>query len=490
MKFTINWLEKFLDLNDVKLDDVVKALTNLGLEVENVVVPSPLLKQFIVAEVVGCTKHPNANKLNVCLVNDGKNILNIICGASNVRVGLKIVFAPIGSIIPSNNMKMERRKIRNIDSEGIICSSAELGLAEDSEKILELGDTVKIGKKFIDECSWASDILIDIAIAPNRADCLDVYGIARDLAAYGIGKFKPLAKIKKSRPSYLSPIAAKINDIRVCPLFIGRYFKGINNSKSSPSWLKEALNSIGENSISPIVDITNYMNYSFGRPLHAFDADKIKGALYVRLAKKGEKMITLKEDEIELEEQDIVIADDRKVCALAGIIGGNNSKCTDETKNIFLEAAVFNSILIARTGQRTKINSDAKYRFERGIDHDFTIEGVEIATAMIEEICGGLPSDLVIAGNLISKKKSIDFDLGLVSKLSGMVIKKEKIKSILERLGFEIKDDTANKIKVTAPSWRNDINIPEDLVEEILRISGYDNIPTIPISTTKAINSI
>ena len=344
-------------------------------------------------------------------------------------------------------------------------------------------------KKFIDECPWASDIVIDVAITPNRADCLGVYGIARDLAAYGIGKLKPL-KIKKTISSYSSPITAKINDLKACPLFIARYIKGINNSQPSPPWLKEALNSIGENSISPIVDITNYMSYSFGRPLHAFDADKIQGTVYARLAKKGEKMITLKEDEIELEAQDIVIADDKKICSLAGIMGGENSKCTNETKNIFLEAAVFDPILIARTGQRTKINSDAKYRFERGVDHDFTTRGIEIATNLIKEICGGSPSDLTIAGNPISKKKIINFDLDLVLKLSGTFIKKEKIKSILKKLGFEIKDTTAKKIKVPVPSWRNDITIPEDLVEEILRISGYNNIPTIPISTSSAINSV
>ena len=505
MKFTIRWLEKFLDLNGAKLDVVVEALTNVGLEVESVTAPSSLLEQFIVAEVVECSKHPNADKLSVCRVNDGKNILNIVCGAPNVRAGLKIVLAPIGSVIPTNEMKIKRAKLRGVESEGMICSSTELGLGEDSDGIMELDKDLKVGERFVDQCPWTQDIVIDIAITPNRADCLGIYNIARDLAAYGIGKLKPLPKINSSKPTCSSPIAVRVDNADACPLFIGRYFKGIDNSKQSPLWLRTTLNSIGEKSISPLVDITNYINYSFARPLHAFDADKLEGTLHARLA------ISLTEDEIELEEQDIVIADDRKVCALAGIMGGESSKCEAETKNIFLEAAVFNPVLIAKTGQRTKINSNAKFRFERGVDHDFTAKGMEIATEMIKEMCGGEASDLVIVGDVKSKQRTIDFDLNLVLKRSGTLIEKEKIKTILEKLGFEIlpsviascsfvkedglpryarNDGKGEKIKVIVPSWRNDVAIPEDLVEEVLRINGYDNIPTIYLATKNAINSV
>jgi phenylalanyl-tRNA synthetase beta chain len=490
MKFTIRWLEKFLDLNGAKVEEIVEALTNLGLEVESVATPSPLLKQFIVAKVVECGKHPNADKLSVCSVSDGENILNIVCGAPNVRAGLKIVFAPIGSVIPTNEMKIKRAKLRGVESEGMICSSAELGLGEDSDGIMELDENLKVGERFVDQCPWTQDIVIDIAITPNRADCLGIYNIARDLAAYGIGKLKALPKIKSNTSNCSNSIAVEISNDDACPLFIGRYFKDIDNLKQTPLWLKTTLNSIGEKSISPIVDITNYINYSFGRPLHAFDADKLEGKLQVRLARRGEEMLSLSEDKIELEEQDIIIADDRKLCALAGIIGGESSKCSSETKNIFLEAAVFDQVRIAKTGQRTKINSNSKYRFERGVDYDFTLQGMEIATEMINEICGGEAGDLVIVGNTKSKQRSIDFDLNLILKLSGTVIKTEKIKSILEKLGFEIKNTTGDKIKVIVPSWRNDVTISEDLVEEVLRINGYNNIPTIPITTTKTINTV
>jgi len=490
MKFTISWLEKFLDLKGVKIETIVKSLTNLGLEVESISLPSPRLEQFIVAEVLERTKHPNADKLSVCSVNDGKNTLNIVCGAPNVRAGLKIALARIGDVIPAGNMKIERRKIRGVESEGMICSSSELGLGDDSGGILELDNSLKVGGRFVDECPWAYDTVIDISVTPNRADCLSIYGIARDLAVYGIGKLKPLPKIKTEIASCSNPIAVKVDHKSACPLFIGRYFQGLdNNAKQTPSWLKASLASIGEKSISPIVDITNYINYSFGRPLHAFDADKIEGGLHVRLAKKGEELLSLSEDKISLEEQDIIIADDRKVCALAGIIGGENSKCTSETRNIFLEAAVFDPILIAKTGQRTMINSNAKYRFERGVDFDFTVNGIEIATEMIKDLCGGKSSEITIIGNAISKKKNITFDLGLVLELGGVYILREKAEEILKGLGFELQQIDDDRLEVVVPPWRNDITIPEDLVEEVLRINGYDKIPTIPIPTNMAINA-
>jgi phenylalanyl-tRNA synthetase beta chain len=490
MKFTISWLEKFLDLKGVEAEVIISALTNLGLEVESVVYPSPLLKQFIVAEVVECKKHPTSDKLSVCSVTDGTNLLQIICGAPNVRAGLKIVLAPLGSVVPANGLKIERRKIRDVESEGMICSASELGLGEDSGLIMELEPDLKTGNRFIDECPWAQDTLIDISVTPNRGDCLGVYGIARDLAAYGVGKLKALPPIKINPAPYPSPIGVIVENTQACPLFLGLYFKGIDNSKQSPVWLKAALNSIGEKSISPAVDITNYMNYSFGRPMHAFDADKLEGDLTVRLAKKGEEVLSLSGDQITLVEQDVVVADDHKVCALGGIVGGENSKCTAETKNIFLEAAVFDSIVISNTGQRTKINSDARYRFERGIDHDFTLTGIEIATDMIKEICGGEASDILIIGNPVAPQKIITFELDLLVKLGGTAIKKERAKEILQKLGFEITNDAGDSLEVLVPSWRNDVSIPEDLVEEILRINGYDNIPTIPIPTTKTINSV
>jgi phenylalanyl-tRNA synthetase beta chain len=490
MKFTISWLEKFLDLKNTGLDEIVKALTMLGLEVESVSLPSPLLDQFIVAEVMNTQKHPDADKLNVCSVNDRKNILQIICGAPNVRPGLKIVLAPIGSIIPTSNMKIERRKIRGVESEGMICSASELGIGEDSGKIIELDNNLQIGEKFVDQCAYVKDIVIDISVTPNRSDCLGVYGIARDLAAYGIGKLKPLPSIKTNKDEFRNPIEAIVEDRDACPLFVGRYFKGVNNLAQTPNWLKSALNAIGEKSISPIVDITNYINFSFARPLHAFDADKIEGILTVRLAKKGEKMLSLSDNEIELDKEDIVVADDKKVCALAGIKGGNNSKCDNETKNIFLESAVFDPIRIAKAGQRTKINSSTKYRFERGVDLHFALDGIEIATEMIKEICGGTASDVMIIGRPATEQIIIEFDLNLIEKLSGVVIENEKIKKILEKLGFEIQNSNEGKIKVTVPSWRHDVSTPEDLVEEVIRINGYDNITTIPIPVTNAINSV
>ncbi len=482
MKFTLSWLKDHLETG-ASLDDIAKTLTAIGLEVEQVIDNAAALAPFIVAEIVEAVQHPDADKLRVCKVNDGSGVRQVVCGAPNARAGIKVVLAKEGVKIPANGMIIKKASIRGVESNGMLCSASELGLSDDSEGIIELAASAAPGTPASAELG-GSDPVIDIAITPNRADCLGVRGIARDLAAAGLGTFKADNASTKFKAAGKSPISITLAT-DACPLFIGCSIKGVKNGPS-PDWLKQRLTAIGLRPISALVDVTNYMTITYGRPLHVFDATKLKGNVSVRYAKDGEKLKALNDKEYTLNSSMIAVCDASGVVGLGGVIGGMPTGCSETTTEVFLEAALFDSTHIARTGRELAIESDARYRFERGIDPAFVKTGAEIAAAMIVELCGGTASELVTAGIVPDSKRNITFDAKKVETLGGVSLPQEKITAALTALGFEVKGSN-----VTPPSWRADIEGAADLVEEVLRIAGYDKIAAAPLprAHTKVIPS-
>jgi phenylalanyl-tRNA synthetase beta chain len=486
MKFTLSWLKEFLE-TEATLEQISETLTSIGLEVEEITNLSEKLQDFTVAEILETQPHPNADKLQICKVNVGSETQSIVCGAPNARTGIKVPYAKIGTVIPANGMKIKKSKIRDVESCGMLCSAAELELSEDSEGIFELPENSTVGQpfaKFID----MDDVVIEIAITPNRGDCLGVYGIARDLAAAGLGKLKD-PEIPTHKGTYQSPIALEVQENSSCKWFQGVYLKNIQN-KPTPDWLKTKLELIGQKSISALVDITNYCNITFGRPSHIYDADKISNKLTARLAKQGEKITALDEKEYELDDTITVISDEKAPQAIAGLIGGMESSCTLETKNTFLEVAWFDPIKTAYSIRNLQINTDSSYRFERTVDPE-SYKYTALLAKMITDICGGEPSEIIIAGNLEYQNKEIDFDYSLVKQMTTMEFGNSEINEVLTNLGFQVQE-SGNKAKITVPSWRPDVEIPQDIVEEIARIKGYDNVPVIrlekPQSSVKALN--
>ncbi len=468
MKFTLKWLEDYLETS-ASLDEITTSLTSIGLEVENVCNPADGMHGFIVAEILSASKHPNADKLKLCEVFDGNNKLQIVCGAENARAGIKVVLAPVGTVIPTNGMKIKKSNIRGIESNGMLCSANELGLGDDSSGIMELPSDSTPGMTLIDLLQL-DDPVIEIAITPNRADCTAVYGIARDLAAAGIGKLKPL-KRTNWHASGKSVVNVTIED-KGCRQFIGCSITNVQNC-DSPQWLQQRLKAIGLRPISALVDITNYITYDLGRPLHVYDIDRLNGNIVVKSQCGGQSFLALNDKEYTLENDDIAITDASSVLGLGGIIGGTSSGCSDETRNVFLEVAYFEPVRIAKTGRRLQISSDARYRFERGVDPNFLEEGAKQAVQMILDICGGSASELIYAGHNPHIEKTINYNAENINKLAGINISREKQHSILEKLGFDI-----NGQNISIPSWRGDISVEADLSEEILRIYGYDNIPS------------
>lgn len=483
MKFTLKWLKEYLDTN-ATLEQICERLTMLGLEVESVTDRAALYNNFVIAEVAECDQHPNADRLKQCLVNTGKEQLQVVCGAPNVRKGLRVVFALPGATVPANGMVLKKTSIRGVDSNGMICSQAELSLPETQDGIWELPSDAPIGTAFA-KYKGFDDPVIEVAITPNRVDAACVYGIARDLAASGLGKLRMTAT-QPVPGGYLSPISVTINDSNACPLFMGRMIRGVKNGPS-PQWLQDYLTAIGSRSISALVDITNFICLSFNRPLHVFDADKLSGNITVRLAKDGETFIDLKENERTLDDKVIVVADQKGAQAMAGVIGGLHSGCTDGTVNVFLESALFNPSMIRRTGQKYAIDSDAKYRFERGIDSTSCDEGIELATRMILELCGGEPSYTVVTGTQPEWLRTYNLDSNLIQQLGGLNVPATEQMEILMRLGFDVRQRPDNIFDVSPPSWRNDIQGAADLVEEILRVKSYDAIPSVSIRAHGAI---
>ena len=386
MKFTLSWLKQHLD-TQADVETLSRTLTMIGLEVEQIEDRSKELAPFTIAYVVEAVQHPNADKLRVCKVDTGNGIVQVVCGAPNARTGMKGVFAPPGSHIPGTKMDLKPGVIRGVESNGMLCSMREMGLGEDHSGIIDLAADAPVGQSFADYMGYG-DPVFEIKLTPDRADCLGVHGVARDLAAAGLGKLKPF-EVDRVNGGFESPLQWQRQDVGFsCPLVVGRYFRNVKNGPS-PKWLQERLTAIGLRPISALVDITNYVTFDLGRPLHVFDADKVKGHPTMRMARAGEKVQALDGRTYDLEPDMVVIADDDQVEAIGGIMGGEYSGVTPETKNVFLEVALFDAVATARTGRKLGINSDARYRFERGVDPESAEWGCDIATKLILELCGG-----------------------------------------------------------------------------------------------------
>ena len=471
MNITLNWLKKHLKTSS-NTNAIAEKLTSIGLEVESITSASSNLSNFKVCKVLKAIKHPDADKLKVCDVDigDGK-ITKVVCGASNARDGLITVYASPGTVIPKNGMKLSVAKIRGVESFGMLCSEAELNLSEESEGIIELKNKLKIGDNFFTE---NLDPMIDISITPNRPDCLGVRGIARDLAACGEGSFIQ-QKIEKIKVTSKKNIKVEIARESGCSQFGGCYIEGVQN-KESPVWLKKHLESVGQKPISAIVDITNYVMLDINRPLHAYDADKIKEKIIVRRSKKGESFKALDNKNYQLSADHCVISDKEKVLGLGGIIGGETTGIELDTTNIFLEAASFDPISIAKSSKELGIITDAKYRFERGVDPNSIEEGLIKASKLIQEICGGKISKINIVGKSNYKEKKIKFIVSNFKKLIGFSISNIEAIKILEKLGFIVKNKKTY-LDLIVPSFRPDINQEVDIIEELIRIKGYNNIP-------------
>jgi phenylalanyl-tRNA synthetase beta chain len=473
MKFSLSWLKAHLE-TDATIQQVADCLNRIGLEVEGIENPAEALRAFRIAKVVKASRHPQAEKLQVLVVDAGDGPVQVVCGAPNARAGMTGIFGPAGAVVPSNGMELKVTAIRGEMSNGMMCSLAELALGDDHDGIAELPDDAPKGVSYAD---WAGldDPVIDVAITPNRQDCMGVHGIARDLAAAGLGNLKPL-KTPAVAGSYKCPIEIRTDDADGCPAFYGRVIKGVKNG-ASPQWMQACLKSAGQRPISALVDITNYVMLGFGRPSHVYDLAKLTGAVVARRAKGGEQVMALNDKIYTLTNDMTVIADDSGVHDIAGIMGGAHSGCSDTTTDVLLEIAYFTPERIAKTGQALALTSDARTRFERGVDPGFMGYGIELVTSLILEICGGVASEIVKAGTPPLEPRKIAFVPMLTVTLGGVSVDDDTQKAILTRLGFAV-DPSWN---VTVPTWRRDIDGPADLVEEVVRIVGLDHVVSTPL---------
>lgn len=481
MKFTLSWLKDYLD-TDASLSDILDSLNAIGLEVEEVTDPAASLGCFKIGYVTEAVKHPDADKLQVCTVETGSETVTIVCGAPNARADMKVVLGRPGDYVPGLDVTLALRPVRGVESNGMMCSAAELDLGEDHDGIMDLPADAPIGESYIDYAGL-NDPVIEIAITPNRQDCLGVYGIARDLAAAGLGTLKPYT-VPALSPSYDSPIAVKIEDAG-CPAYIGYHFSDVTNDQS-PQWLQARLKSVGVKVISKLVDVTNYISYAFGRPLHVYDAAKIKGNITTRAAKAGESFTALDDNDYVCKGGETVIADDSGVLGFAGIIGGKATGVSAETNEVVLEVGYFEPIRAATTGRDHGIITDARYRSERGLDAGFMEDGSKIAAQMILDLCGGSLSHAFTDGTAPVLDKTVSFRSQRVQTLGGVDLPADKSLLILTSLGFKATGNDPYMVKV--PTWRVDVDGEADLVEEVLRIHGYDNIPsvTLPVIAHKA----
>ena len=476
MKTTLSWLKTHLDTR-ATIGEIVERLVMLGHDVDGVDDPAKALAGFKVARVVSAEPHPNADRLRVCVVDAGDGEVQVVCGAPNARAGMKGVFGPAGVTVPRNGMLLAESTIRGVASRGMLMSAYELALSDDHEGIIDLPDDAPVGTPYA-AFAGLGDPVIDIKVTPNRADCLGVRGLARDLAAAGIGTLTPLDTTPVPG-KFSSPIGIRLTDLKSCPLFLGRHIRGLRNGPS-PEWLKKRLEAIGLRPISALVDITNFLTFDLNRPLHVFDAGKVKGDLVVRFARAGEKLLALNGREYMLDPEVTAIADDNGVQSLGGVMGGEPTGCTDATTEVYVEAALFDPIRTAATGRRLEIISDARYRFERGIDPEFVRPGLEIATRLVQELCGGEASEIVVAGAAPQWRRHYTLRTSRVASLGGVDIAALDSTVILEQLGFTV-ELQGDDLRVTPPSWRGDIVGEADLVEEILRVSGYDRIAPVPL---------
>ncbi|MBQ8481096.1 MAG: phenylalanine--tRNA ligase subunit beta [Alphaproteobacteria bacterium] len=474
MKFTLSWLKEHLE-TQASIKEIDDTLNRIGLEVEEIYNPASKLDGFITARIDSVENHPDSDHLHLLTVNDGSQKYQVVCGAPNVKVGLVGIFAPEGTLIPLYNEKLTRAKIRGVESCGMMCSEDELGIGQDHNGIIELPSDTPIGVPAAEVLNI--DPVIEVSITPNRAECLGVRGIARDLAAAGLGKLKPL-NIAKTEAKFANPIKINVEATEECPVYTGRYIRGVNNHAETPKWMKDRLSAVGLHSISPLVDITNYINFDLARPLHVFDADKLKGNITVRMAKAGEKFVALNEKEYALPDYALGICDDEGVQCLGGIMGGLEKGCNKNTVNVLLECALFKPVCIAKTGRHLQIDSDSRYRYERWVDPKSNISGSDYATALILSICGGEASELTVVGSEDVEPQIAYLRPERLETLIGMPVSAEKSMEILQNLGFEVSMENG-KIKAVSPSWRGDIEGEHDLVEEVVRMVGIDKVPAI-----------
>ncbi|MCG6206648.1 phenylalanine--tRNA ligase subunit beta [Rhodopseudomonas sp. HC1] len=476
MKLTLSWLKDHLD-TDEQLGALADKLTMIGLEVEGIEDKAKALAPFTIAKVLTAEKHPNADKLQVCSVDTGEGApVQVVCGAPNARAGLLTVFAAPGTYIPAKDFTLGIGNIRGVESRGMMCSAAELEISEDHDGVIELPADAPVGAAY---AAWAGlgDPVLDINLTPNRQDCAGVSGIARDLAAAGMGKFKD-PSVKPIKGEFPCPVSVTVEDTKLCPGFALRLVKGVKNGPS-PEWLQKRLAAIGLRPINALVDITNYLTFDRSRPLHVFDAAKVKGNLVVRRARDGETLLALDGRTYTLDNNVCVIADEHGVESLAGIMGGEASGCSAETTDVLIESALWNEINIAQTGRRLGINTDARYRFERGVDPAFMVPGLDLATRLVMEFCGGTPSEAIVVGNAFGEDRVIDFPLSEVKRLAGIEVSFTEARRILTQLGFMVAG-TGAVVKVAVPSWRSDVHGKADIVEEIVRIVGVDKVPMTP----------
>jgi phenylalanyl-tRNA synthetase beta chain len=480
MKFTLPWLKEHL-VTDAALPEIVDTLTMIGLEVEKVEDKAALLKPFVIASVISAEQHPNADRLRVCMVDigqvaKGEKPIQVVCGAPNARGGMKGVFSPPGTFIPGKNITLGVGTIRGVESRGMLVSEAEMMLSQDHDGIIELPADAPVGTPYVE---WAglSDPVIEINLTPNRPDCTGVNGIARDLGATLIGDYKENAP-KPVKGTFPCPVSVTIDAPELCPAFGLRLVRGIKNGPS-PEWLQKRLTAIGLRPINALVDITNFITFDRARPLHVFDAAKVHGNLTVRRAQNGETLLALDGRTYTLDQGMCVIADEKAVESLAGIMGGEASGVDESTTDVLIESALWDELNIAQTGRKLGINSDARYRFERGVDPNFMLPGLELATKMVMDLCGGEPSEVVVAGDPTPKEKIIDFPLSELPRLAGLKLPLPDVRRVLEKLGFFVAGQ-GERVKVAVPSWRPDVDGRADIVEELVRIVGVDQVPSTP----------
>ena len=474
MKFTLSWLKTHLE-TDATIDQVVEAMTLAGLEVEGVENPAETLSAFSVAKVLTAEKHPDADKLRVCTVETRDGVKTIVCGAPNARADMTVAYAPMGAYIPGADFSLDKkpRKIRGVESSGMMCSAKELDCGEESDGIMDLDSGLEMGTPLADALGL-NDPVIDFEVTPNRPDWLGVNSIARDLAAVGLGKLITPA-IEPVKGTFPCEQEIKIEDTDGCPAFVGRVIKGVKNGPS-PKWLQDQLKAIGLRPISALVDITNFITYDRARPLHFYDLTKVKGAITVRRG-KDEEFAALDDKSYTATDADIAITDDSGILGLGGIVGGVTTGCDETTTDILIESAYFDPLTIRRSAKRMAVNSDAKYRFERGVDTGGLIDGAELATRMVLDICGGEASEIKIAGEIPEEPPAIKFDTALNERLTGLKLSDKEMMKILTELGFTVGKDWT----VTVPSFRRDATEGADLVEEIARIHGFHNLEAVSL---------
>jgi phenylalanyl-tRNA synthetase beta chain len=488
MKFTLSWLKDHLE-TEAPLSAIVETLTRIGLEVEGVTDPAARLKGFTIARVIEAKQHPNADRLRVCMVDTGAgDPVQVVCGAPNARTGMTSVFSPPGTYIPGKDMTLGKGVIRGVESNGMLCSAAELQLSEDHDGIIDLPADAPVGQVYVD---WLGDLdpVIEINLTPNRPDCASIHGIARDLAAAGLGKLKGDAS-KPLKGGFPCPVNVTLDFTddhrRLCPAFALRMVRGVRNGPS-PDWMQKRLKAIGLRPISALVDITNYFTFDRGRPLHVFDADKVKGGLVLRRARNGEQVLALDGKTYELDEAMVVIADDNGVESIGGIMGGEHSGCGPDTVNVLIESALWDPLNIAQTGRKLGIVTDARYRFERGVDPEFNNPGCDMAAELVVQLCGGEISEMTLAGAIPETTRVIDYPWSEAERLTGLDVHHAEQKVILQTLGFHI-SGTGARVKIAPPTWRPDVEGKADIVEEVIRIVGLDQVKPEPFPPQEQVN--